>query len=91
MDSHRLHHAVRRVVSLILLATFIIVAVTGVILLFKSSIALYRLVPVKGLLAAKLHEYAAFVMTGAGIIHAYLNRHSIKSYVKALILTTEQR
>ncbi len=76
---------VRAITSLALFVSWILTVFSGTILLLKSSVTLYQFVPLPASAVANLHTYAGFVMFGASIIHAYLNRRAISSYIKGII------
>ncbi len=75
-------YQVRRTISLIMLATIILSAGTGIMLYLRSTDLLYWLVPFNTQAIAKLHTYSSFVMAGASIIHLYLNMNALVLYIK---------
>ena len=73
-------YQVRRIVSIILLVSWIISFITGVILYLKTTKIIYKgleILPTPRL----LHTYSSFIMSGIAIIHMYLNWNSIKRYL----------
>ena len=75
----------RKIVSITLFISALIVFITGIILYLQSTKALYRLVEfIPADKICILHEYSGFVASGLGIIHIYLNWAAIKNYFKTL-------
>ncbi len=75
----------RKIVSITLFISSLIVFVTGVILYFESTRALYRIVEfIPADKIRVLHVYSGFVASGLGIIHVYFNWTAIKNYFKSL-------
>ncbi len=76
-------YLVRRIVSLILLFIGIISFIAGLMLLLYSTNILYKIEAfIPALLVRKLHTISSFTVSGAAVIHIYLNWKSIKSYLK---------
>ncbi len=72
----------RRITSLTLLVTWIITLVTGTSLLLSGTKTLYWLAPIDPSTAAMLHTYVSYIMSGAIVVHLYLNWSALKSYIK---------
>ena len=75
----------RKIVSLTLFISALIVFVTGVIMYLESTKTLYRIVEfVPADKICMLHTYSGFIASGLGIIHIYLNWAALRSYLRSL-------
>ncbi|NPA98851.1 MAG: DUF4405 domain-containing protein [Crenarchaeota archaeon] len=76
-------YTVRRIVSICLLISAILVFISGIILYLRTTHVLYRAVVwIPGWAIDNIHVYAGFVVSGLAIIHVYLNWNALKSYFK---------
>jgi len=73
----------RRIVSICLLISALLVFVSGIILYLRTTNVLYRAVVwMPGWIVDDIHIYAGFVVSGLAIMHVYLNWNALKSYFK---------
>jgi hypothetical protein len=76
----------RKFISIVLLATFLVLSVTGIQMMLprdrSSFVATQKAVPPfypKG-----MHESAGVLFIAAGVVHIYLNRKPMKSYLQKM-------
>lgn len=74
---------IRRIVSICLLISAILVFISGVVLYLRTTNVLYRAVIwIPAWIIDYIHVYAGFVASGLAIIHVYLNWNALKNYFK---------
>ncbi len=76
-------YGLRRIVSICLLISAILVFVSGIVLYLRTTHVLYRAVIwIPAWIIDDIHVYAGFVVSGLAIIHVYLNWNALKNYFR---------
>ncbi len=74
---------IRRIVSICLLISAILVFISGIVLYLRTTNVLYHAVIwIPAWIIDYIHVYAGFVASGLAIIHVYLNWNALKNYFK---------
>ena len=73
-------YTIRRISSILLFVSAIVVFVTGLLLLLQTTTVLYKYVPSNANIRM-LHTYSSFIASGISIVHVYLNWNTLKRYL----------
>lgn len=71
----------RKIISILLLAAFLILSITGIQMLLPHAHGLRA--GGASFYPKRLHEYASFLFMLAGMIHIVLNFNAFKAYAKS--------